>query len=551
MAAAEARAAWQRTANRCLVQEDAKRAPKLACCPSSTPQNDLGNGNTAIAQDNSVPNLMPLNRNSMNANLSPETKWWLQLQPNFGNQKDFIFEQLSSLEDEVDEKDMETMVPTSKLDLESLPIDFNNFALKKEESILEPPSMVSSTVVMHDSETMVKDIKTATSNPQQLPKRKAPVSDYFHKKNELLDMESVDQLSLTRPEKASSDLETPWTGSNNSEPWWRIADKDELALLIAQKSMQQHIENCDLPKPRETIHVTKNLSSSENMDKCGNFQSSSGRKLSADISNANEHSHNTFSFANSENKNLSSGERGYMLHDSEKLYRQGPITICYVNDEQHEDNHTSEHDLSRAELLEALHHSQTRARIAEIAAQKAYDEKEHIVKLLFRQASHLFAYKQWLRVLQLDNIFLQLKIKDHQIATIIPVLPWMPLKGKLSGKGNITRNGSKKHKRHICKYAVAFAVGLGLAGAGLLLGWTIGCLVRTERAEEMGRVMEKLKIFVVKEPVVAASCLIAGVGLFLPAVVRPILDSFDTAKQVPQPALSDVCICCTFILSWL
>ncbi|KAL0347716.1 UNVERIFIED_CONTAM: hypothetical protein Scaly_1787600 [Sesamum calycinum] len=31
-------------------------------------------------------------------------------------------------------------------------------------------------------------------------------------------------------------------------------------------------------------------------------------------------------------------------------------------------------------------------------------------------------------------------------------------------------------------------------------------------------VMEKLKMFVVQEPVVAASCLIAGVGLFLPAV---------------------------------
>ncbi|XP_050215157.1 uncharacterized protein LOC126666199 [Mercurialis annua] len=53
-------------------------------------------------------------------------------------------------------------------------------------------------------------------------------------------------------------------------------------------------------------------------------------------------------------------------------------------------------------------------------------------------------------------------------------------------------------------------------------------------------VMGKLKIFVVQEPVVAASCLIAGVGLFLPAVVRPILDSFETSKQVPQPALTDV-----------
>jgi hypothetical protein len=35
MAAAEARAAWQRTTNRCFVQQDAKRVPKLDCCPSS------------------------------------------------------------------------------------------------------------------------------------------------------------------------------------------------------------------------------------------------------------------------------------------------------------------------------------------------------------------------------------------------------------------------------------------------------------------------------------------------------------------------------------
>ncbi|XP_030548115.1 uncharacterized protein LOC115753586 [Rhodamnia argentea] len=53
-------------------------------------------------------------------------------------------------------------------------------------------------------------------------------------------------------------------------------------------------------------------------------------------------------------------------------------------------------------------------------------------------------------------------------------------------------------------------------------------------------VMEKLKMFVVQEPVVAASCLIAGVGLFLPAVVRPILDSMETSKKVPQPHISDV-----------
>ncbi|KAG5538213.1 hypothetical protein RHGRI_018963 [Rhododendron griersonianum] len=87
-------------------------------------------------------------------------------------------------------------------------------------------------------------------------------------------------------------------------------------------------------------------------------------------------------------------------------------------------------------------------------------------------------------------------------------------------------------------------------------------------------VMEKLKMFVVQEPVVTASCLIAGFGtflhpfpqrpfpslsfpspfhltvsfvvnisgLFLPAVVRPILDSFENSKQVQPPALNDVSI---------
>ncbi|ESW19321.1 hypothetical protein PHAVU_006G114500 [Phaseolus vulgaris] len=53
-------------------------------------------------------------------------------------------------------------------------------------------------------------------------------------------------------------------------------------------------------------------------------------------------------------------------------------------------------------------------------------------------------------------------------------------------------------------------------------------------------VMEKLKMFVVQEPVVTASCLIAGFGLFLPAFVRPMLDSYQATKQPPQPALSDV-----------
>lgn len=126
-------------------------------------------------------------------------------------------------------------------------------------------------------------------------------------------------------------------------------------------------------------------------------------------------------------------------------------------------NQTFKHAPSRSNLLDALRHSQTRARKAEMEAQQARDENEDIIKLLFRQASHFFAYRQWLQMLQWQNLLLQHQLEEHSISTR------MPLKGR-------HKEGRKKHKCEICKFAVAFAVGLGLVGAGLLLGWTIGCL---------------------------------------------------------------------------
>ncbi|CAN1309363.1 hypothetical protein LINPERPRIM_LOCUS27670 [Linum perenne] len=52
--------------------------------------------------------------------------------------------------------------------------------------------------------------------------------------------------------------------------------------------------------------------------------------------------------------------------------------------------------------------------------------------------------------------------------------------------------------------------------------------------------MASLRSFIAQEPVIAASCIIGGIGLFLPAVVRPMLDSFETGKKVPPPPLSEV-----------
>lgn len=142
---------------------------------------------------------------------------------------------------------------------------------------------------------------------------------------------------------------------------------------------------------------------------------------------------------------------------------------------------TYQNESERAKLLDALRHSQTRAREAEIAAKKAYDEKDHVIKLLIRQASHLFAYKQWLKMLQLENICLQLRLKEHQIATMFPELPWMTVKEKVA-PGQERNDGTRKKGRRPnrkggIRSAVAFAIGVGIVGAGLLLGWTLGWLM--------------------------------------------------------------------------
>lgn len=126
---------------------------------------------------------------------------------------------------------------------------------------------------------------------------------------------------------------------------------------------------------------------------------------------------------------------------------------------------------SIAELLEALCHSQTRAREAEKAAQQAYNEKEHILSLFFRQASQLFAYKQWFHMLQLENLCLQLRNKNQPLLSLFPC---REMKLSKSHGRDKKRKISNRRRCGVRKCAVALAVGLSLAGAGLLLGWTMG-----------------------------------------------------------------------------
>ena len=108
MATAEVRASWQRAVNRCFVPEDAKRAPKLACCQSSCATSKLFDAGAASASDefdHAAVDVTHFNQNSSFSNVIPDSRWWLlQLQPNYEVQKGLTYEQLNALEDEVENR---------------------------------------------------------------------------------------------------------------------------------------------------------------------------------------------------------------------------------------------------------------------------------------------------------------------------------------------------------------------------------------------------------------------------------------------------------------
>ncbi|CAA2958834.1 Hypothetical predicted protein [Olea europaea subsp. europaea] len=265
-----------------------------------------------------------------------------------------------------------------------------------------------------------------------------------------------------------------WIGAKKNDPWWRTADTEELALLVAHRSLDL-IGNCDLPQPQHT-HDKKDInvniccfgpdgidtSSDLNRESCYNLTSHIPGSLSAEIPYK---------------KHTLSAEVE-LLSSSDKRSSENPTHKWMP------EMHNSENDQSKAELLEALCHSQTRAQKAEKAAKRACAEKEHIVQLVFRQASQLFAYKQWFQLLQLENIYFQIKNnKSQPISTIFPLkIPWVPRRTKKTrnifhkfGGGKL---GKKSRPRHdISRYAVVFALGLGLVSAGFFLGWTAGCML--------------------------------------------------------------------------
>ncbi|XP_044502795.1 uncharacterized protein LOC123223613 [Mangifera indica] len=471
MAAAEARAVWQRTANRCFVQEDAKRAPKLACCQSSsssTKQNDAGAPGVADAPDNPAIGFMPLNRNWSHSNLPDDTRWWLKLQPNCGYQKGLTCEQLNALEAKMEILRAGLVKPSSKVSGEHLSDErgvTHVYSNKSSEVPLDVHHGISAVCMMKDHKVRKQDIEALDCKTTQEFLELIDTRETY----EFVEIDSVGYPTSKKSNESDFDPESPWIGDGKGEPWWRRTDKDDLASLVAQKSLC-YMENCDLPPP-QTMHIRRNpFACSPDIKKVE--ASSLDWKCKADL------------ISNPIVREQSSSDAGGASVEKVQTPVVSDQSLRYSTTSRDipEIHVVPESDSCKAQLMEALRHSQTRAREAEMAANQANSEKEHILKLFFRQASQLFAYKQWFQLLQLEALYTQIRNSDQPISTLFPVaLPWTSNRGRKLRKSWQKAKGKRRKqnrpKNDTSKYAVAFALGLGLVGAGLLLGWTVGWML--------------------------------------------------------------------------
>ncbi|KAJ1268346.1 hypothetical protein BS78_07G127800 [Paspalum vaginatum] len=452
MAAAEARAAWQRAANRCLAQEDRKRAPKLACCPpSAEQQHGTNNGNSKNSKDRPIPNFMPLSWNPMNSNLPHDVRW------------------------DIDKKEVEDSALQPK-HRETILCEAADTSDDKSGGVFEPPWMVPSAFTKYSPKTGSEELNTVGCYTQGSKYRDTVC---LYKDNESPDFECIDPPPLKNPENAKFDMDAPWKEGEKKRPWWQIADESELASLVAERATQ-HIENCDLPRPTQTVRVDSTEPyAHKHIGDYGGPSSPAGR-VPHPVPNQCDHISCSYCTGSTDELDLLNGNGVWEQHGRNDTHSVAQ-DFSSSSTTRPESKQTLQNASERDKILEALRHSQTRAREADVAAKKAHNEKDDVIKLLFQQASHLFACNQWLKIMQLENIVLQIKHKEHQIAAIMPELPWMTLKEKPTQgrdqKDWTRRKGRRQKSRDGFFDAILFAVGLGLAGAGFILGWTLGWLL--------------------------------------------------------------------------
>ncbi|KAL5998897.1 hypothetical protein ACLOJK_009845 [Asimina triloba] len=445
MAASEARAACQKVANCCFIQEDAKKASKLAHCLSSSstflPENASVIDRASRPYDPTT-KFIHINWNPSNPNLQPGTRWWLQLHSSFSCRKNMRCEG-----QDASEAELKQMIIG---DADLAEVERNSY------SSLGSNWMVLACCTKDGSDARLQELRMVKKQMLQPFRPNVDMDKYRCWGAEFMDAKIDDGWISDR---------TMLIGCERIEGKRLAMERNELDAIAALKSTEK-IENCDLPQSK-TIHVSKAKTPfdyQENRDCRSIITSTLDQKIHSKLCRSNIHV-----LANS--RDLLSNEMRGPLYDSKGFPSSTHTSSTAIKDS------TGTEASKLSQLMEALCHSQTRAREAEKAAQQAYTEKEHLVTLFFQQAYHLFACKQWLQVLQLQNNLLQLKLaatKEEQQHRLSQSFHWMPSRNpkwwQKPKDHKIKRRKLGQMEYKIGENVVAAVVGLSLIGAGMFSG---------------------------------------------------------------------------------
>ncbi|KAG0575417.1 hypothetical protein KC19_5G002400 [Ceratodon purpureus] len=551
MAAAEARAVWQRTATNRAVQEDVVKAPKLAHCPSLKKQDSHSYylGSSWGSMDTKVDLPRQLNpsthRDYRSDYLGVEDVLGSRFKPGLqalaaerGSTKNGSPGYMGlpseySVGNEVDLGWQFVLDPKPKSGYPSetgvldQKFEEDNIAASLVDEDGEPALVGDNEPI--DLSVMAQEILTKTvqefadqssisSLDVEEPAKKLDSVNTHGKKE--IDYTVTEQSTEFLPISTWSSTNSPSSKVGSS---WRTADKEALAVLVAQKTSEK-LENCDLPTPRSGFKCKTSLDSWDVLEESSlDVSKSLDRDLLSSVfqdgelsrlENLGLQSNSTYSrpepnataipLATTEPLNISGGPSMPAHRHLSKSYSAdnrntswsggGGGTVSFSNK-------------GSSPLVEALCHSQTRAREAEQKVEQATKEYKKLSDLFFREASLSMTYRHWICSLQAENTWLKMCIKNQQGATWLKhsfpsasaVLdhlsktPWRHFK-----KENIHRQmlrhfsalwrsrdsiSTAKNARDDtsiilgCTIGFAFALGLTLAGAGLVLGWRMGWII--------------------------------------------------------------------------
>eukprot|EP01018_Ginkgo_biloba_P028698 Gb_12433 [translate_table: standard] len=429
-----------------------------------------------------------------------DNKWWLQFQPEFHKKMNLGCKHLNDSKSDSTEVD----VQSESISCSCLVPDQHGYGHDRSNSSV-PPFMNSKVAELSNVET-VGPYQTNTLHPLKVnedklalkvPKEIA-INNYSRASDADISQHCQDVDSTQYKLMDSTGFEgsvnhyldcTTAKSIDKVGITWRRADERELASIVAIKSAG-HLQNCDLPPPQSVSWGRrgpfKSYGEYEEIDV--SKSPDRGVSVSSERSEITHHEdialhsmlvygRSPLSSAVSQTNELPNALRSSSASSQERTRKRS----SYGGMEAIENNY------EKSDLLEALRHSQTRAREAEKIATLVFSEKEKLLSLLFREASHLFAYRQWLRLLEIETRQLKSQSRGfplkycndqsfhpHKISIKKKLVMEQDNYFSVKCHDRWLNKGQKSDPQNSGFWCLAVTLGISLASAGLILGWSTG-----------------------------------------------------------------------------